>query len=147
MSMGRTLRSKRGFGVFSLGFSASVLGDAITRTTLVWYVFELTGSTVSLGWLSFCFTAPVVGGGMTAVHRTGHLPPATLLEKDYHHHRGGYLDSPLTRVPAHPHSATTTAFASRNPMADPNRNFSPFWISVGESSIPGMTRPRRRYRR
>jgi hypothetical protein len=30
MTMGRALRSERGFGVFWLGFSASVLGDAIT---------------------------------------------------------------------------------------------------------------------
>jgi MFS family permease len=29
-------------------------------------VFDLTGSPVSLGWLSFCFTAPVVVGGMAA---------------------------------------------------------------------------------
>ena len=49
MSMSRALRSERGFGVFWLGFSGSVLGDAITRTTLIWYVFELTGSSVSLG--------------------------------------------------------------------------------------------------
>ncbi len=66
MSLRRALRSKRGFAVFWLGFSLSVLGDAITRTTLVWYVFEQTGSSVSLGWLSFCFTAPVVVGGLTA---------------------------------------------------------------------------------
>ncbi len=66
MSMRRALRGERGFGVFWLGFSASVLGDAITRTTLIWYVFDLTGSSVSLGWLSFCFTAPVVVGGITA---------------------------------------------------------------------------------
>jgi MFS family permease len=66
MSLRQALRSKRGFGVFWLGFSVSVLGDAITRTTLVWYVFELTGSSVALGWLSFCFTAPVVVGGLTA---------------------------------------------------------------------------------
>ena len=66
MSMRRALRSKRGFGVFWLGFSASVPGDAVTRTTLIWYVFQLTGSTVSLGWLTFCFTAPVIVGGMTA---------------------------------------------------------------------------------
>jgi len=66
MSMRRALRSDGGFGVFWLSFSLSVLGDAITRTTLVWYVFDLTGSSVSLGWLSFCFTAPVVIGGMTA---------------------------------------------------------------------------------
>ncbi len=66
MSLGHALRSGRGFGVFWLGFSGSVLGDAITRTTLIWYVFDLTGSPVSLGWLSFCFTAPVVVGGMTA---------------------------------------------------------------------------------
>ena len=66
MSLRRALCSERGFGVFWLGFSLSVLGDAITRTTLVWYVFDLTGSSVSLGWLSFCFTAPVVVGGTTA---------------------------------------------------------------------------------
>jgi MFS family permease len=66
MSMRRALRSERGFGVFWLGFSLSVLGDAVTRTTLIWYVFDLTGSSVSLGWLSFCFTAPVIVGGMTA---------------------------------------------------------------------------------
>ena len=66
MSIRSALRSKRGFGVFWLGFSATVLGDAITRTTLIWYVFELTGSSVSLGWLSFCFTAPVIAGGMAA---------------------------------------------------------------------------------
>jgi MFS family permease len=66
MSIRRALRSERGFGVFWLGFSMSVLGDAITRTTLVWYVLDLTGSSVSLGWLSFCFTAPVVVGGMAA---------------------------------------------------------------------------------
>ncbi|NQW09204.1 MAG: MFS transporter [Alphaproteobacteria bacterium] len=66
MSMRRALRSERGYGVFWSGFCASVLGDAITRTTLVWYVFELTGSSVSLGWLSFCFTAPVIVGGIAA---------------------------------------------------------------------------------
>jgi len=66
MSLRRALRSERGFGVFWLGFSLSVLGDAITRTTLIWYVFVLTGSSVSLGWLSFCFTAPVIVGGMAA---------------------------------------------------------------------------------
>ena len=43
-----------------------MLGDAVTRTTLIWYVFDHTGSPVSLGWLSFCFAAPVVVGGMTA---------------------------------------------------------------------------------
>lgn len=66
MSIRRALQSNRGFGVFWLGFSVSVLGDAMTRTTLIWYVFDLAGSSVSLGWLSFCFAAPVVVGGMAA---------------------------------------------------------------------------------
>jgi len=66
MSMGCALRSDRGIGVFWLGFSFSVLGDAITRTTLIWYLFDLTDSPVALGWLSFCFTAPVIAGGMAA---------------------------------------------------------------------------------
>jgi len=66
MSIRHALLSGRGFGVFWLGFSLSVLGDAVSRTTLVWYVFDLTDSSVSLGWLSFCFTAPVLVGGLTA---------------------------------------------------------------------------------
>ncbi len=74
MSMRRALRSERGFGVFWLGFCATVLGDAITRTTLIWYVFDLTGSSVSLGWLSFCFTAPVIVGGKDGCELALHLP-------------------------------------------------------------------------
>lgn len=66
MSVRRALASERGFGRFWAGFAVSVLGDAVTRTTLVWYVLQVTGSTVSLGWLSFCFTAPVLVGGLSA---------------------------------------------------------------------------------
>ncbi len=44
MSTRRALRSERGFGVFRLGYSVSVLGGAFNRTTLVWYVFDLTGA-------------------------------------------------------------------------------------------------------
>jgi MFS family permease len=66
MGIRRALRPSRGFRVFWLGFCLSVLGDAVTRTTLIWWVLQETGPPVSLGWLSFCFTAPVVVGGMTA---------------------------------------------------------------------------------
>jgi len=64
--MWKALLSGRGLGVFWLGFCLSVLGDAVTRTTLVWFVFERTGSSVALGWLSFCLAAPVVAGGLMA---------------------------------------------------------------------------------
>ena len=52
--------------MFWLGFSVSMVGDAITRTTIIWYVLDRTGSSVMLGWLSFCFAAPVIVGGFTA---------------------------------------------------------------------------------
>ena len=66
VSLAATLRSGRGFGFFWAGYCATVIGDAITRTTLIWYVFEATGSSVSVGLLSFCFTAPVIVGGLLA---------------------------------------------------------------------------------
>ena len=66
MSFARTLRADTGFGVFWLGYCFTVIGDAITRTTLIWYVFEETQSSVAVGWLSFCLTAPVLLGGMVA---------------------------------------------------------------------------------
>lgn len=66
MSLAAALRSERGFGFFWAGYCVTVIGDAITRTTLIWYVFETTGSSVSVGLLSFCFTAPVLVGGLLA---------------------------------------------------------------------------------
>jgi len=66
MSFARALRANTGFGAFWLGYCFTVLGDSITRTTLIWFVFEETNSTVAVGWLSFCLTAPVVFGGMVA---------------------------------------------------------------------------------
>jgi MFS family permease len=54
------------FRTFWLGFSASVLGDALSRVALTWYVYAETGSPQALGWLAFCYTGPVVAGGLAA---------------------------------------------------------------------------------
>jgi MFS family permease len=51
---------------FWLGFSGSVLGDAIGRVALTWYVYEATGSARALGWLMLCYTAPILVGGLVA---------------------------------------------------------------------------------
>jgi MFS family permease len=51
---------------FWLGFSASVLGDALSRVALTWYVYEVTGSAQALGWLALCYTGPVLVGGLAA---------------------------------------------------------------------------------
>lgn len=54
------------FRAFWAGFTCSVLGDAMTRVALTWYVFELTRSAEALGWLMFWYTGPVVVGGLLA---------------------------------------------------------------------------------
>lgn len=46
MSLAATLRSGRGFGAAYCTIST---GDAITRRTQTWYVFEVTGSSISVG--------------------------------------------------------------------------------------------------
>jgi MFS family permease len=51
---------------FWLGFTTSVLGDALTRVALTWFVYELTHSATALGWLMLCFTGPIVVGGLLA---------------------------------------------------------------------------------
>jgi len=66
MGIRRVLASPSRFGTFWAMFSLSVLGDAITRTAVIWYVLDRTGSAVALGWLSFWLTAPVVAGGLIA---------------------------------------------------------------------------------
>ena len=56
----------KSFSFFWLGFTFSVLGDTMTRVTLTWLVWELTGSAQALGWLAFTYTAPVLFGGLIA---------------------------------------------------------------------------------
>jgi MFS family permease len=62
---GRLLRAAN-FRTFWLGFTVSVLGDAMTRVALTWMVFERTGSAAAVGWLTVAFTAPVLVGGFLA---------------------------------------------------------------------------------
>ena len=54
------------FRQFWLAFTASVLGDAITRVALTWYVYERTGSARAVGWLMVCYTGPILIGGLAA---------------------------------------------------------------------------------
>src|SRR5262249_40767739 len=51
---------------FWLGFGFSALGDAMTRTALIWYVFQTTHSPQALGLLLLCYTGPVIVGGLLA---------------------------------------------------------------------------------
>src|SRR5688572_33374444 len=51
---------------FWLGFTGSVLGDAIGRVALTWYVYEATDSARALGWLMLCYTGPILIGGLVA---------------------------------------------------------------------------------
>jgi MFS family permease len=56
------------FRNFWLGFAFSGIGDAMTKTALVWYVFARTGSAVDVGLLLLAYAGPVVLGGLVAGH-------------------------------------------------------------------------------
>jgi MFS family permease len=62
----RLIFQNRSFRRFWLGFSFSVLGDAMTRVALTWFVYEATKSAEALGWLMICYTGPIVIGGLLA---------------------------------------------------------------------------------
>lgn len=62
----RLIFQNRSFRLFWVGFTFSVLGDALTRIALTWYVYEQTKSAAALGWLAFWYTGPVVVGGLIA---------------------------------------------------------------------------------
>ncbi|MBI3359875.1 MAG: MFS transporter [Chloroflexi bacterium] len=51
---------------FWSGFTFSMLGDAMTRVALTWFVYEATHSSEALGWLMVCYTGPVIVGGLMA---------------------------------------------------------------------------------
>src|SRR6266545_4631203 len=59
----RQIFQNRSFRLFWSGFSFSVLGDAMTRVALTWFVYETTRSAEALGWLMICYTGPILGGG------------------------------------------------------------------------------------
>lgn len=54
------------FRLFWSGFTLSVLGDAMSRVALTWFVYETTGSAEALGWLMVAYTGPVIFGGLVA---------------------------------------------------------------------------------
>jgi MFS family permease len=62
----RQIFRNRSFRLFWSGFSFSVLGDAMTRVALTWFVYEATGSAAALGWLMICYTGPIIVGGLLA---------------------------------------------------------------------------------
>lgn len=54
------------FRAFWLGFTFSAIGDAMTNVALVWYVYQTTHSPQAVGLLLFCYTGPVIVGGLVA---------------------------------------------------------------------------------
>jgi len=62
----RQLFRSRHFTRFWVGFTASALGDAMTRVALVWFVYQTTGSPEAVGILLLCYTGPVLMGGLVA---------------------------------------------------------------------------------
>lgn len=62
----RDIFAVRPFRRFWIGFTVSVIGDALSRVALTWFVYELTGSAEALGLLMLCYTGPIVVGGLIA---------------------------------------------------------------------------------
>ncbi|MFL5804547.1 MAG: MFS transporter [Roseiflexaceae bacterium] len=62
----RQIFQNASFRRFWFGFSFSVLGDAMTRVALIWFVYEKTRSAAALGWLMLCYTGPIIVGGLLA---------------------------------------------------------------------------------
>lgn len=62
----REALARPSFRRFWLGFTLSALGDAVSRTALVWFVYEQTRSAAAVGWLTFAYSAPILAGGLAA---------------------------------------------------------------------------------
>lgn len=62
---GDVFRNKS-FRFFWCGFAFSSIGDAMTRVALIWFVYQVTGSSKALGLLSVCYTGPILIGGLIA---------------------------------------------------------------------------------
>jgi len=62
----REALGNQNFLAFWLGFTASSIGDALTRVALTWLVFEETKSAKALGILTIAYTAPILIGGLFA---------------------------------------------------------------------------------
>lgn len=64
-SLGGVLRNGS-FRNFWVGFTISGIGDAMTKTALVWYVFATTHSAPAVGLLLLAYAGPVSIGGLVA---------------------------------------------------------------------------------
>ena len=62
----RDILDNRKFRAFWSGFTASSIGDSLTRVALTWLVFEETKSAQALGLLTIAYTAPILVGGLIA---------------------------------------------------------------------------------
>lgn len=62
----RDILGNRNFLAFWSGFTASSIGDSLSRVTLTWLVFEETKSAQALGILTIAYTAPILLGGFFA---------------------------------------------------------------------------------
>jgi MFS family permease len=70
------------FRTFWLGFALSGIGDAMTKTALVWYVFARTGSATDVGLLLLAYAGPVTVGGLVAGHLLDRLDRRKLMLLD-----------------------------------------------------------------
>jgi MFS family permease len=70
------------FRRFWIGFSVSAVGDAMTRTALVWYVLQATHSAPAVGLLILAYAGPVSVGGLLAGHLLDRFDPRAVMVTD-----------------------------------------------------------------
>jgi MFS family permease len=62
----RTTLASRDFRLLWSGMTLSALGDSMSLVSLLWLVYQTTGSVRQLGWFVVAYTAPAAVGGLIA---------------------------------------------------------------------------------
>ncbi len=78
----RALLTNPGFRRFWLGLMLVMLADEFVRTTLIWRLYVITGSSEAVGLLMVCFTAPLIAGGLIAGPLLDRFPRARVMAAD-----------------------------------------------------------------
>ncbi len=82
MNAYRLILTHAPFRRFWLALLLVMLADEIVRTTLVWQVYAVTGSTQAVGVLMVCLTGPIVVGGLLAGFLLDRFPRASVMAAD-----------------------------------------------------------------
>jgi MFS family permease len=89
------------FRNFWFGFAFSGIGDAMTKTALVWYVLERTGSAAGVGLLLLAYAGPVAFGGLLAGYMLDRFDRRRVMLADSLVRGGVVVSIPLAAAAGH----------------------------------------------